>query len=902
MEPKYNRNVCQYFRYKIYDVSNAEAEICSGRSRLSALIPAMTGKRCGCAGLALMFIPALVPSVSAHVITAGGGHDDTVSSVVSSTAGPSFAQSFNPDFLRLSDGDRAKDINLSYFSDKGGQQPGDYHVDVVVNDQRMDTTTLRFLSRPEKPGQLFACLDMDDLARWGIRPPNNALANKLCQLPASALWPDASERLDLGHNQWLLTVPQKYLLPPGWLQVQPRLWQEGLPALLLNYDYSGYQQASRGQSTDSQYLGLDSNLSVAGWRLRNQSNWTQQSGYSGYSRWTSLNTYLQRDFGFAQGGMFTSGQTYTSGALFDSFSFTGVKAESDDGMLRQELVTYSPVIHGIANSQAQVTVRQNGSIIYQKSVPPGPFELRDVNILNGGDLQVEVREADGRVHNFTQASASVPVLQREGRVRYSLSAGRYRNEVLSDGNDPIFMQGEAAVGLPGEFTVYGGLVAAGDYTATMAGLGRYSDWLGAFSLDTTWAQSRFNSSSSIPGTRQGASMRFAWARGIDATGTTLNLAGYRYATRGFYTFTEMQGQNGSGSYGTAQSHLHSRVQLSLSQPIGEQGRWGSLSLSGSRDSYWDESSTSQNWTGTWSGNATGISLGVSLGLNMAPQYSHANKMMTLNLSVPFSRWLPGSSQSVTSTTTAYNGRSTSQLGLTGSGMDGRLNYSVSEGWQNQDGGNTGAVGASWQGGYGQATAGYTYYQGGQQWNYGLRGGLVVHPHGVTLAQTMSMNDGNALVIAPGAADIRIKNGTGLRTDRFGYAVVPNLTSYQRKQVSLDVSDLPENVDAKSSDREVVPTRGALVASPFRILVGYRALISLQPAVGTIPLGASVIVKQGDDIITRGVVDNGQVYMSGLPESGTLLVSWQNGTEHHCQADYRVTPSYAGLSQISAVCR
>ncbi len=39
-------------------------------------------------------------------------------------------------------------------------------------------------------------------------------------------------------------------------------------------------------------------------------------------------------------------------------------------------------------------------------------------------------------------------------------------------------------------------------------------------------------------------------------------------------------------------------------------------------------------------------------------------------------------------------------------MDGRLNYSVQEGWQNQDGGNTGTANASWQGGYGQATAGY----------------------------------------------------------------------------------------------------------------------------------------------------------------------------------------------------
>ncbi|EMA3634556.1 fimbrial biogenesis outer membrane usher protein [Salmonella enterica] len=820
-------------------------------------------------------------------------------------AGTDVPQTFNPAFLRLSDGDRAQDIDLSYFSEKDGQLPGDYNVDVILNGRRVDTTTLHFISQHDHPGRLFACLKEDDLARWGIQPLSDEKNGQLCQVPVSSLYPDASERLDLGKHQWLLSVPQKFMLPPGWMQVSPRLWQEGIPALLMNYDYSGYQQNSPGQQSDSQYLGLDGSLSVGGWRLRNTSNWTQQSGSSGYSRWTSLNTWLQRDYAFGQGGMLTAGQTYTSGDFFDSFSFTGVKAESDDGMLNSALTTYSPVIHGIANSQALVTIRQNGTIIYQKSVPPGPFELRDVNTVNSGDLQVEVKEADGTVHSFTQVSASVPVLQRQGRVRYGLSAGRYRNDGLSGGEKPYFVQGQVAIGLPAEFTAYGGVMAAQDYRAAMAGLGRYSDWLGAFSLDVTQAQSRFRNRNSGSGSdrQQGQQLRFAWARGFDATGTSLNLAGYRYATRGFYSFTELQEQNAQDSYGYRNPHLRSRVQLAVSQPLGWQGEFGSLSVSGSRDEYWDESSSGQTWNASYSNSFGGVSAGLSFGLNTSPRYSRTDKMMTLNLSVPLSLWRAGSTTSVNSTTTTYNSRTSSQLGLNGSGADGRLSYSVQQGWQNQGGGNTGTANASWQGGYGQASAGYSYYQGGHQWNWGLHGGLAVHPHGVTLSQTLSMNDGNALVMAPGAADIRVKNGTGVHTDWFGYAVVPNLMSYQHNQVSLDVSDLPENVDARSSDQDIVPTRGALVASPFRIAVGYRALITLQRAEGGIPLGAGVTVKQGDDVISRGVVDNDQVYMSGLPESGTLLVSWYHGQEKQsCSADYRIRASESGLSQITAVCR
>lgn len=39
-------------------------------------------------------------------------------------------------------------------------------------------------------------------------------------------------------------------------------------------------------------------------------------------------------------------------------------------MIAPELSQYSPVVRGIAYSQAQVSVKQNGVVIYQKNVPP----------------------------------------------------------------------------------------------------------------------------------------------------------------------------------------------------------------------------------------------------------------------------------------------------------------------------------------------------------------------------------------------------------------------------------------------------------------------------------------------------------------------------------------------------
>ncbi|MCQ6605380.1 FimD/PapC N-terminal domain-containing protein [Escherichia coli] len=46
--------------------------------------------------------------------------------------------SFNPDFLQLSDGDNAKNIDLNYFANASGAAPGEYTVDVVMNGELVD--------------------------------------------------------------------------------------------------------------------------------------------------------------------------------------------------------------------------------------------------------------------------------------------------------------------------------------------------------------------------------------------------------------------------------------------------------------------------------------------------------------------------------------------------------------------------------------------------------------------------------------------------------------------------------------------------------------------------------------------------------------------------------------------
>lgn len=71
------------------------------------------------------------------------------------------------------------------------------------------------------------------------------------------------------------------------------------------------------------------------------------------------------------------GQYDLSSNLYDTFHFTGASLESDESMLPPDLQGYAPQITGIAQTNAKVTVAQNGRVLYQTTVA-GPFNISDL--------------------------------------------------------------------------------------------------------------------------------------------------------------------------------------------------------------------------------------------------------------------------------------------------------------------------------------------------------------------------------------------------------------------------------------------------------------------------------------------------------------------------------------------
>ena len=94
--------------------------------------------------------------------------------------------------------------------------------------------------------------------------------------------------------------------------------------------------------------------------------------------------------------------------MFDAVGLRGLALKTDDNMLPASLSGYAPEVRGIARSNATVTVRQNGNIIYQTSVPPGAFVLKDLYPTSSGAIRGHDPENDGSQTQYTLPYASVP--------------------------------------------------------------------------------------------------------------------------------------------------------------------------------------------------------------------------------------------------------------------------------------------------------------------------------------------------------------------------------------------------------------------------------------------------------------------------------------------------------------
>ncbi|WP_145483845.1 fimbria/pilus outer membrane usher protein [Yersinia rohdei] len=794
--------------------------------------------------------------------------------------------------------------SISRFNKKDSYEAGKYQVDLFMNNSFIDRVELLFIT---KDGAVVPCLSLSQLLQAGVtdKALENVSGEDNC-LDFKTILPASDYHFDYAKLRFDLSVPQLFVknIPRGY--VDPRNLTAGETIGFSNYNLNqyhvSYNKDGIKRATDSSYLSLNNGINAGMWRFRQQGSLRYDSTRG--ANWTSNRFYSQRALP-SIGSEVTLGETFSSGQFFSSLGFSGVALSTDDRMLPESLRGYAPVVRGIARTNANVTVYQNNRAIYQSTVSPGPFEFTDLSATNfGGDLTVEIQEADGSISTFQVPFSSVPESLRPGYSRYSFAAGQVRDIASHE------MFGELTYqrGLSNAITANGGVRLASGYQAMMLG-GVFTHYIGALGLDATYSNARLLDDEQ----QHGWMARASFSRTFSATNTTLSVAGYRYSTEGYRDLSDVLGvraaSNGkvwnSGTY-----QQRSRAEISLNQNF---NNYGSLYLTASSQDYrnarkrdtqlqlgyantlWHNTSfnlsVSQQKTG--GGNETYfIDPGSGMpAANGASLLAINETVVQLAISFP----LGGSPQAPYVSAGAINSKASGasyQTSLSGvMGDDQSASYSMDFARSEQTKDNT--FSGSLQKRLpttslsGSASRSPGYWQGSAS----ARGAIAFHSGGVTLGPYLS--DTFALVEAKGASGAKVMYGQGAKIDSFGYALVPTLTPYRYNTITLNPDGMDFNTELQDAERQIAPYAGSAVKVTFRTLSGYPLLINVKLADGSqLPMGAVVYnagqKADGDNNQHQevGMVGQGsQAYLRAEKLRGTLMLVWGESANERCQLDY-----------------
>lgn len=838
---------------------------------------------------------------------------------------PRYAQvDFDPRFLF------GTSMDLARFSRGNAVLPGLYATDVRVNGQRVGTFDVRFqaVDAAGFTEPCFSLMELEQLgidtarllaARTGEAPPTRdaSLGEATGCEPLSVAVPGSRADMNLGDLLLDLSVPQAYMHTRvrGW--VDSSRWNEGATVGLLDYSLNAYSSRTNtiGANFSNLYLGLTSGVNLGAWRLRQRSSksWSNR----GNSSWDSIETYAQRDIAPWRGQL-VLGDSNTSGELFDTSSLRGVRLFSDDRMLPDSLRSYAPIVRGIADTNAVVTVRQGGRVIHEQNVPAGPFELADMPAAGyGGDLEVTVQEADGRQSTFSVPFSTVPLLLRQGVHRYSVGVGKYRN-AESDG-EPWMAEGTYQYGVTDGLTAYAGTQASEGYASLMLGSALNTP-IGAFSLDVTGARTQVGGAS-----HEGLSTRLNYSNILQDTGTRFSMAGYRYSTSNFYSLRDAiyAREGGGGSeddpgYAWRNFRVKERFQVNVSQPVGDRGN---LFVTGSSQNYWREDSGHDlQFQIGYSGGYRQLTYAVYAQRSRSGESATMSNQVMLTLSIPLGRNAidagPGFNSLSTSVSRSSRGDHLVQASASGSGgtelpVSFGLTATTAQNSESSASVNTlGGYGA-YRAPFGTYTANASIGNRSKQVGLGARGAVVAHSGGLTAGP--SLGRAGALVQAKGAAGARLINGQGAEIDANGYALVPSLTPYRVNNVMLDPSSLGMDVELDNTSEEIVPTLDAIVLVEMRTTQGRPVLLRLRREDGeAVPLGADVF-QEADGTALGTVGQGGAALVRGLAEQGAVQIRWGQAPDQQCRAEYTLPPQapavagqakagIASIVRVQAACR
>lgn len=782
--------------------------------------------------------------------------------VMYSLANKSYGTEFNTHFIDAHDNEN---IDLTTFESATDSQEGDLFVDVAVNGRRVSRSEhITFLRHND---EVQACIPMGLIQKIGLREKvikEMALWGDDACVDIKGLSDQTSIRLDQEKQELSISIPQSFFLydDPNW--VPPAQWDDGINGVV--FDYSINQNIAKpkhGSSNHSTSATGTVGVNVGAWRLR--------ADYQ-YSR-IKANDKSKDEFQWSQAYAFRAlpeiasnlviGDAYLPTDVFETFRYRGIGLYSDEQMLPPGLRGYAPQITGIANTNAKVSISQQGRIIKQVTVPPGPFSIEGLSEAISGVLDVKIEEEDGSVSEYQVTSATMPFLTRKGKVRYKATAGQIK-PLFSENVDQNFFAAEASYGLSNDTSVYGGVIATvsnDEYRALNAGVGKNLNRFGSVTAD--WTQSTVDLP--LEGKRVGNSYRFNYSKRFNTTDSQITFTGYRFSDRNFMSVNRYVDIKSGLDFSNQEKNAFVVALFQYLRPLDV-----SLNLNAARRTYWDGAKNdSYNLyvsKAIRAGKLKGTSISFAAQKNKHRDY--ANNQYSLTMSVPLeNRRLLSYSANYDNTrkrvenAVTYNGYSDGTAWSVGvRGNDVKFSEGVV----------TGSISRSFPQAEVQlfGTRSDHYLSAGATVN----GSVTVTKHGAALHQRV-YKDASRLMIDSGGVPGVLLNSGSARTNRLGLTAVGNMENFAQSDIYVDVNNLPEDISVSDNVISQTLTKGAIGYAKISATQGDQisARIAL-PEGGYPPFGVSVI-----DTVTGqplGIVgDSGHAYLTGINANSVLTLKW-----------------------------
>jgi outer membrane usher protein PapC len=788
-----------------------------------------------------------------------------------------YAVEFNTDVL---DAEDKKNIDLSKFSQSGYINPGQYQMRIAVNGQTIspseiavvfketkDETGKSTLSRP--------CLTAETVELIGFTlgslgkityETENKCAN-FSKLSGIELRPNQGEGV---LNVIIPTALLEYS-DASWLP--PSRWENGIPGILLDYNLNGYvNDPQQGNKTQSLSYNGTTGANLGAWRFR--------ADYQGSMMRTDGDDQgTENDFDWQRIYMYRAihrlesklklGENYITSGIFDSWRYTGVSLESDDRMLPPKLRDFAPQVSGVAETNARVVVSHQGRILYDTTVPAGPFTIQDLDGSVRGRLDVEITEQNGKKRIFQVEAGYVPYLTRPGKLQYKLYGGRPMESEGHSTKGPTFLSGEVSWGANNRWSPYGGLTLSEDYNAGALGAAVNLDLFGVISTDVTQSSAKFSQNDnpdSEDTSLSGKSFRVAYFKRFEDADADISFAGYRFSDEEYMSMQQFLDASYLDDFSGRQKEL---VTVTLNKRF-EEAQLG-ISLQYNYQTYWDEDSTSYyTLTVDRYFDAFGfrnISAGISA--SRSEFEGETDDSVYLRFSIPWGTAMLSYNGS------SNNGRYGHTVGYSDTLNNGLDSYNINAGIEHGDDRASQAQLSAYYSHRGRAATvsanaakvenSYTSY------GFTATGGATVTAKGAAL-HAGGMNGGTRMLVdTDGIAGVPVDNGR-TTTNRWGVGVVTDMSSYYRTTTSVDMNNLPKDMEATHSVVESALTEGAIGYREFDILKGVRLFAVIkQEGNSNPPFGASVTNEKGRELGMVG--EDGLAWLSGVAPGEKLNVSW-----------------------------